>query len=351
MSLFDVLGAPPMGARLERMRASSNFSGGRAQNLVPTSMGPNANMVSAMGDYLAGGQTPKVELPLERPVFGAAQALSVTWLGHSTMVMDVDGVRFLTDPVLSQRVAPTQWAGPARFHPAPVAADGLPEVDAVLISHDHYDHLDHGTILRLTARGFRFITALGVGAHLEAWGVPADRITELDWWESTRVGQVEVHLTPSRHFSGRGPTDRNRTLWGSFALRGPSHSAWFSGDTGPFDEVALIAQRLGPFDLTCIEIGAFHPAWGNIHLGPEQAERMHRLLGGGVMMPVHWGTFSLAPHRWDAPIVELLEHAERHGTRLMVPVAGQTVQPARPSVHPFWLERAALAQPLVAAPA
>jgi L-ascorbate metabolism protein UlaG (beta-lactamase superfamily) len=346
MSPLDVFGAAPAGQRLERMRASPNFADGRAQNLEDTPTGPSMKMFSAMGQYAQGGQTPDVELPVAEPGFGStSRELQATWLGHSSTLLDIDGVRLLTDPVLSKRVAPSQWVGPARFHKAPLTAEELPELDAVLLSHDHYDHLDHGTLQVLAKAQCRIITPLGVGAHLELWGVEPERITELDWWESTQIGAVEVTLTPSRHFSGRGPTDRNRTLWGSYAIVGPTHKVWFSGDTGPFEAATLIRDRFGGFDLTMIECGAHHPAWGTIHLGPLEAEKLHRMVGGGILMPVHWGTFSLAPHRWDAPIVELLQHAARGGTRLVAPVAGQTLDPRQPFVHDFWLERAAQAVP------
>lgn len=195
--------------------------------------------------------------------------------------------------------------GPKRFQPVPLRLRQMPEVDVVVISHDHYDHLDYPTI-RALARHSRvpFVTSLGVGAHLQAWGVAAERITELDWWDSHRVPGTGLTITaaPSQHFSGRGFKDRNATLWSSMVIAGERHRVFFSGDTGLTTEYATIRERLGPFDLVMLEVGAFHPAWGDIHLGPAHALEAHALLGGGALLPVHWGTFSLAMHAWDEPV-------------------------------------------------
>ena len=224
----------------------------------------------------------------------SASGLRATWLGHSTVHLDVDGTRILTDPVWGPRASPVGWAGPRRFYAPPIPLEEVPVPQVVAISHDHYDHLDRATIHRIKDWDTRFVVPLGVGARLVRWGVPADRITELDWWESVRVGELEVILTPARHASGRGLRDKDRTLWGGFAFLGPRHRVYFSGDTGMFPGLADIGERLGPFDLVMLEVGAFHPAWGDIHLGPENALRALALLGGAPFLPVHWGTFSLA---------------------------------------------------------
>jgi L-ascorbate metabolism protein UlaG (beta-lactamase superfamily) len=184
-----------------------------------------------------------------------------------------------------------------------------------------------------------FVTSLGVGAHLEAWGVPAQRITELDWWESHRLPGTGVEITaaPAQHFSGRGLKDRNATLWSSLAIRSARHRVFFSGDTGLTDQYAQIRARLGPFDLVMLEVGAFHPAWGDIHLGPENALEAWQLLGGGAFLPVHWGTFSLAMHAWDEPAETLLAQAPRQGVQLLMPQLGQPVEPRdAETVTPWW---------------
>jgi L-ascorbate metabolism protein UlaG (beta-lactamase superfamily) len=266
--------------------------------------------------------------------------LRVTWLGHSTLLIEIDGVRILTDPVWGPRASPSALLGPKRFQPVPVTLREMPPVDVVVVSHDHYDHLDYPTIRALAKTNVPFVTSLGVGAHLEYWGVQAERITELDWWESHRVPETDAVLTaaPSQHFSGRGLKDRNATLWSSFAIRSPGHSVFFSGDTGLTTEYRSIRDRLGPFDLVMLEIGAFYPAWGDIHLGPENALAAHAMLGG-VFMPVHWGTFALAMHAWDQPAERLLELAAQSGARLLMPLLGQPVEPAHAElVKPWWRE-------------
>jgi L-ascorbate metabolism protein UlaG (beta-lactamase superfamily) len=277
--------------------------------------------------------------PLETWARPPETGLRATWLGHSTLLLEIDGARVLTDPVWGKRVSPARIIGPKRFQPVPVAIEQLPPLDAVLISHDHYDHLDVPTIRELARLDVPFYTSLGVGVHLEAWGVPPERIVELDWWESVELARGELLLTaaPSQHFSGRALGDRNRTLWSSFALRSRRHGVFFSGDTGLTPEYREIKERLGPFDLVMLEVGAFHPAWGDIHLGPDNAIEAHALLGGGSFLPVHWGTFSLALHDWDEPAERLVELAPRRDVNLVMPMLGAPVEPSRVErVDPWW---------------
>ena len=347
------MGARAEGLRLERMQASplwrpaADGNGGGFRNLAPIRAGlrdPAAKMPT-LADFICGGtrRVPTGPLPaldplpawLKKPDTG----LRATWLGHSTVLLEVDGVRLLTDPVWGLRASPTQLAGPKRFQPVPVSLKALPPIDAVILSHDHYDHLCHPTVRALARTGVPFITSLGVGAHLQAFGVAPDRITELDWWQSHRVAgsDVEVTAAPSQHFSGRGLKDRNATLWSSLVVRGPKHRVFFSGDTGLTDQYTGIRERLGPFDLVMLEVGAFHPAWGDIHLGPEHALEALQLLGGGAFLPVHWGTFSLAMHAWDEPAETLLRLAPAQGVHLLMPHLGQPVEPTQvDSVTPWW---------------
>jgi L-ascorbate metabolism protein UlaG (beta-lactamase superfamily) len=248
-------------------------------------------------------------------------------------------VRVLTDPVWGLRASPSQLAGPKRFQPIPVELKALPPIDAVLISHDHYDHLCYPTLQALAKTDVPFITSLGVGAHLQAWGIAPQRITELDWWQSTTLPNSDVQVTaaPSQHFSGRGLKDRNSTLWSSLVVQGPKHKVFFSGDTGLTDQYTAIREHFGGFDLVMLEVGAFHPAWGDMHLGPENALQALQLLGGGAFLPVHWGTFSLAMHAWDQPAEALLTLAPQQGVHLLMPQLGEVIEPAQvDSVTPWW---------------
>jgi L-ascorbate metabolism protein UlaG (beta-lactamase superfamily) len=348
---MSAFGGKIAGLRLERIMASTRYSGGEFHNTRPAAPGlKKGTAIPTMKEYLCGGQrrTPPAPLPsvspLERWATPVESGLRATWLGHSTVLLEIDGARVLTDPVWGERASPLAFAGPKRFQPVPVPISALPPLDAVIVSHDHYDHLDYPTILELAGLQVPFITSLGVGAHLEAWGVPGERITELDWWESIELPGaarrgVTVTAGPSQHFSGRGLHSRNHTLWSSFVLKGPKRSVFFSGDTGLTPEYEEIKTRLGPFDLVMLEVGAFHPAWGDIHLGPEHALEALALLGGGTFLPVHWGTFNLAMHAWDDPAETLVRLAPSAGAHLVMPRLGEAVEPSRAErVLPWWRE-------------
>jgi len=342
---MQVLGSKAEGARLERMRASSRFKDGTFHNTFPVGPGlKKGSGVSTIKEFVCGGQrrVPTGVLPVVNPLGQWLQpvesGLRATWLGHSTVLLEIDGRRVLTDPVWAERISPLPFAGPKRFHPAPVKIEQLPPLDAVVISHDHYDHLDYPSILKLIPLGVPVVTSLGVGAHLESWGMPEGRITELDWWESTEIAGLTITAAPSQHFSGRSVADRNRTAWSALAIRGPHHAVFFSGDTGLTQEYGEIKQKLGPFDLIVLEIGAWHPAWGDIHLGPENALQAHALLGGGAFLPVHWGTFNLAIHAWDEP-AELLVKLAPTNAPLVMPRLGQPIEPGHvQSVDAWWRE-------------
>jgi L-ascorbate metabolism protein UlaG (beta-lactamase superfamily) len=216
-------------------------------------------------------------------------------------------MRVLIDPVWDERASPTSWSGPKRFFAAPLELHELPPIDAVIVSHDHYDHFGAGTVralTRLTALAkARWFTPLGVGALLKQLGVPSEHCTELNWMDSARVGRLEVTALPARHFSGRSLFNRFETLWASFVLAGPRHRVYYGADSGEWEGFCEIGKRYGPFDLTMLEIGASNPLWAEIHMGPEGAVRSFRALGGqGLLMPIHWGLFDLALHHWRQPI-------------------------------------------------
>jgi L-ascorbate metabolism protein UlaG (beta-lactamase superfamily) len=358
MGLFDPrsLGARVAGLRRERVHASRRFREGKFHNTAPLRSTLVAGQTlgqrfGILGEFVRGGpgRVPDVTLPIERPLEAWTRApetgFRATWLGHSTVLLEIDGVRVLTDPVFGERVSPVSWAGPKRFHRPPATVSELPHLDAVLVSHDHFDHLDYPTIRELARRETPFYTSLGVGAHLEAWGVAPQRIVELDWWEEATLpgGRLSFTATPARHFSGRG-TGANRTSWSSWVMRGPDHRVFFSGDTGLTPEFETVRERCGPFDLVMLEVGAYHPAWGEIHLGPDNALVAHRMLGGGPLLPVHWGTFDLGLHPWDEPIETLAAAAAATKVQLLTPRLGRAIEPSRiDGIDPWWrgLSRAA----------
>ncbi len=329
----DALGGAPAGERLARAERSPQWRDGQFQNRLPR--------VDRMGDgvlreFLFGGsefRTPDGAVPVVRRTAAdyatpPASGLRVTWLGHSTLLLEIDGRRVLIDPVWGERTSPFPFLGPKRFFAPPLPLAELPAVDVVVISHDHYDHLDMPTVKALAARRVRWVTPLGLGAHLRAWGVDEAEITELDWWESARVAGLTLTATPARHFSGRGLHDEGRTLWAGWAIAGPAHRAFYSGDTALHPELVEIGRRLGPFHLTMIESGAYSAMWPDVHLGPEQAVLAHRLVRGEVMLPVHWGLFDLAMHGWTEPIERVLAAARASGVRVAAPRPGDPVEPA-----------------------
>jgi L-ascorbate metabolism protein UlaG (beta-lactamase superfamily) len=333
--------------RRERMRASPLWEGERFRNVQPIPPGLRSTTVPmpSLGDFLCGGErrVPQRPLPALSPLEHWAHApqsgLRVTWLGHSTTLIEIAGRRVLTDPVWGPRASPSRLIGPKRFQPVPVPLRALLDVDVIVISHDHYDHLDYPTIRQLRKSPLPIVTSLGVGARLERWGVAPERIHELDWWESYRLPNSDLTVTaaPSQHFSGRGIKDRNTTLWSGMVIRAGEKAVFFSGDTGLTPEYRLIGERLGPFDLVMLEVGAFHPSWGDIHLGPEHALEAHRLLGSGIFLPVHWGTFNLAMHAWDQPAEVLYAAAVRAPLPLLMPRLGEPVEPSREfPLVPWW---------------
>lgn len=263
--------------------------------------------------------------------------LRITWLGHSTTLLEVDGKRFLLDPVWYQRASPFTQVGPKRFFDNPIALDQLPRIDYILLSHDHYDHMDKGTLTYLMKKGVPVITMLKVGRHLQSWGLDKELITELDWWQHVELdGGFTITAAPARHFSGRWINDRFHTLWGSFAIKGPKHNVYYGADSGYYPGFAQIGERLGPFDLTMLEVGAYNEEWQSIHMGPEAAVKAHRDLKGHLLMPTHWGTFSLAFHPWTEPVRRLTREAHKHGVLLFIPQPGETRIVGQEAYNSHW---------------
>ena len=338
------LGGRLTGTRAERAARSPRFRDGTFHNPADAS----ATMVADPGrnllrELIFGKQKrrPGSPVPLLRP--GAAPAadpareLNVVWYGHATALIEIEGRRVLLDPVWSDRCSPSAAVGPRRLHEPPVRLDELPRLDAILISHDHYDHLDMATVRELTARQTApFLVPLGVGAHLDRWGVPAERIIELDWSQTHRVAGLEITCAAAQHFSGRG-LRRNGTLWSSWVVAGRHRKVYYTGDSGYFDGYAEIGAAHGPFDVTLMQIGAYDRAWPGIHMFPEEAVTAHLDLRGGLFLPVHWATFNLALHDWSEPVDRLWAEAKARDVRLAVPRPGErVVVDDPPAVDGWW---------------
>ncbi len=332
------------GLRLERIQSSAQFRDGRFQNTRDVWSRPTTPPLSVLGEFFFGGgeRVPKAPLPVLRPhehwQKPAGPTLRTTWLGHSTVLLELDGKRVLTDPVFGERSSPVGFAGPRRFHPVPAQIDALPPLDAIVLSHDHFDHLCSQSMRALARLRVPVITALGVGAHLESFGHDPACIHELDWYQSVELNGLRFTATPAQHFSGRG-LGTNRTLWASWVIASENNKVFFSGDTGLTEQFKQIGAVYGPFDLVMLEVGAFHPSWAAIHLGPENALTAFSWLGGGTLLPVHWGTFNLALHDWDEPAEMLYQRAAAQGARIITPRLGEVIRPSEVETpQPWWRE-------------
>jgi L-ascorbate metabolism protein UlaG (beta-lactamase superfamily) len=339
-------GAPMAGARLARAQANAQYRDGRFVNLEPEAPSTTSLVEYAArqlsGDEVREPPAPVPVLAVDKTALAATPAssgLRAFWIGHASTYVEIDGLRFLLDPVFAERVSPLP-VGPRRFHAPPIALADLPRIDAVLISHDHYDHLDMDTVRHLAQRGSRFFVPLGIGAHLEAWGVPPAQIEELEWWQERTAGSVRIVCTPTRHYSGRGIGNRSATLWSSWSVIGPQHRFYYSGDTGYGKLFRDIGARLGPFDMAFVKIGAYGPgaAWTDIHMTPEQAVQVQRDVRARRMFPVHWSTFNLAYHDWDEPIRRTVAAATAAGVELVTPRLGEWVDADRDFRSTRWWE-------------
>lgn len=232
------------------------------------------------------------------------------WFGHSAFLMQIDSTTILIDPMLSEVPAPHPWIGDKRFSDElPIEIENLPKIDAVIISHDHYDHLDYASILKLKDKVGAYFVPLGVGVHLEAWGVSSDKIHEKDWWEATTFKNMQLTCTPAQHFSGRKFNNRKSTLWSSWVIKSKDANIYFSGDSGYGKHFAQIGERHGPFDLALVECGQYNKMWPDIHMFPEESAQAGLDLNARAMMPIHWGAFKLSMHAWTAPIEQIRKEA------------------------------------------
>ena len=313
---------------------SAKKKGKKFLNPIPTDMGGLNKLIPILKEYSSNKAetVPSKQLgpfKTDISIFNTppASGLRITLIGHSSLLIEIDGKRILTDPVWSERVSFLSFIGPKRFFEAPLSLNELPPLDAVLLSHDHYDHLDKGTIKFFADKNIPFFCSIGVGDHLERWGILRNFITELDWGDSAMISSdCVLTSTPARHFSGRGITGRNETLWASFVIKTPQHNLFFGADSGWFPGFKDIGDTYGPFDLTMLEIGAYGKNWPDIHMGPDHASNAHLALKGKLMMPIHWGTFNLALHAWNEPIERLIGYAKQKNIKLFIPEPGKPTE-------------------------
>ena len=343
-----VFGARPSAQDIQRFDRSPHYNS--AERVFENRRAQLFNQMrrdSSTLDLLQEWFTPRVDgspsqaLPQLTPDLNRFTAASniakIIWLGHSTFLMNLDGVTVLVDPVFSNAAAPVSFTA-KRFQPPVLSLNELPPIDIILISHDHYDHLDMKTIRFFSESHVEFITPLGVGAHLRRWGVDTSRIHENDWWESTRFNDIEFIATPAQHFSGRNGINNNESLWASWVILSGDLRVFFSGDSGYDTHFKKIGERYGPFDVAFMENGQYDSAWEAVHLLPQQTAQAYFDLNARWLFPVHWGMFELAFHTWYDPVVDLAELADARAIALLTPQLGELVELHEDTATVRWWE-------------
>lgn len=322
-------GKNPSGERLKRVEKSVHYKDGSFVNETETQMmAADANWFKLLGQYFKGNSNtePSQKLPSKKPDYKFEDQTSVTWFGHSTLLLHINGKNILVDPIFSQRASPVQYAGSKAYEGTEITKlKELPAIDLILITHDHYDHLDYNTILFFRDKPVKFIVPLGVGSHLEFWKVDPQKITELEWWEETKLDSLEIICTPARHFSGRGITDRNKTLWASWIIKSANEKIYCGGDSGFEKHYKEIGEKYGPFDIAFLECGQYNKSWPFIHMMPEQTVQASIDLKSKILFPVHWGKFTLALHDWNEPATRVSEEANKKGVKLFTPYIGEKI--------------------------
>ena len=323
------------GHQSQQYEKSRQYHDGKFENAIPTELdlgftdgiGIVYNFIfKPIKETEPGKPLPVIPLDsfdiVKRPV----DITQLTWFGHSACLLEINGKKVLLDPMLGESPSPHPLLGPGRYSKTlPIAIEQLPYIHAVIISHDHYDHLDYESILKLKDKVGQFYVPLGVSSHLLEWGVEPDRITELDWWQEVNVEGMAIICAPARHFSGRGLFDNFKTLWSSWIIKTSNTSIYFSGDGGYGPHFKQIGARYGPFDFVMLECGQYNELWKDIHMMPEQTVQAAIDLNGKLMMPIHWGAFTLALHSWTDPIVRVTAAAKQQGVPITTPKIGEPV--------------------------
>lgn len=328
--------------RQEKIENSEQYDDGKFANKEEVNPVSAGTFFSTMWEWMFGGgtRTPELDIesvPLDIESFNTKDdnQLKVSWMGHSSVIINLDGKLILTDPVYSEKVS---FVGPSRFNDnLPVKISDLPEIDLVVISHNHMDHLDFDTIKEIKDRVKKFAVPLGVSAYLEDCDVDMNKVIELDWWEEAIVDdKIKVAATPAQHFSGRSLTDSDKSLWASWVIQGSNHKVYFSGDSGYFEGFKEIGEKYGPFDITLIECGQYNERWGGIHMFPEQSVQAHIDVKGKLMLPIHWGAFKLAMHDWFDPVKRAVAASNEKGTKITTPQIGEVVDLAKEIPVKHW---------------
>ena len=303
---------------IEEMLAHSGFWANPRKNLSnnflfnPNTPTPNAPL-------------PEVRGPLPDDLRATSDTVKFTWLGHATVLASINGKTILFDPVFSESAAPVSWAV-KRYQPPAIGIEELPQIDFIVISHDHYDHLDMNAVKFFKESNTRFLVPLGVASHLEYWGISRDKVTEFDWWQSRNIAGITFTCAPAQHFSGRtGTIAMQKTLWSSWAVRTEATSVYFSGDSGYAGHFKEIGDRLGPFDLTFIDAGQYNERWRQVHNLPPEVMDAFDDLRGDILVPIGWGMFTLALHDWYEPPVEISSRAFEIGATVAIPRFGEWV--------------------------
>ena len=316
------------------MKSSPNFKNGKFINIEPVNMANFDSYIGMLSKTIKGGEkhrkpSSKIPVVMKEQPFDEKPSMDLRfmWLGHSSVLLELEGKRFLFDPVFSKRASMVDWAGPQRFHSTPFDVTNLPELEAVIISHDHYDHLDKMTIIELAKRKLKFYVPLGMGSLLMDWGVDVSVIKEFDWWEEIIGDNYTIESTPARHFSGRSIFDWYKRLWCSWVLVGKNSRIYFSGDTGIMKGFKEIGNKYGPFNATFLKIAAYDENWPDVHINPEEAVLAHQMLKGKTLVPIHWATFDLAYHSWYRPILRLFKESEPLKIKVVAPIVGEMVNP------------------------
>lgn len=326
-----VFGKKPSKQDRSTYESLEHYQKGAFTNQIETVMTTDLrSMLPVLKEFLSGNpnRQPKKAIPINSFQLPdeANQETRVTWFGHSALLIEMDGKRILLDPMFGSAPSPVPWFGNKRYSKElPFKVEELPQVDLVVLSHDHYDHLDYGTIKQLKHKVKNFAVPLGVAGHLKRWGVEPDRIKECNWWDEIQFSGISLICSPARHFSGRSISDRNSTLWCSWIIKGKDSNIYFSGDSGYGPHFKEIGKRYGPFDLTLMECGQYHEKWAAIHMMPEETVQAHLDVRGTVMIPIHWGAFTLSLHNWTDPVERAVNAATKLNVKICTPEIGETV--------------------------